>query len=215
MKNLHNDARNRILSIAAQHFALCGFHGSSVREITKDAQVNLAAVNYHFRNKESLYCEVLSSSLRPLNEARIAKLENAAARAGGAPIPLSIVIEIFAEPLFELCRNPSQSNSFLARLIGRSITEPLPFIQAFLTKNQHAFTKRFVQAIRPHAPKMSASEFMWRLSFVIGAFHHTLATMHYMNDLTRGLCQNNDIEQAKAQFVQFAVNTIQEAATGR
>jgi AcrR family transcriptional regulator len=209
MHSNEKKARDRILTVAGQHFAVRGYHGSSVRQITEDAQVNLAAINYHFRNKDSLYCEVLSSVLRPLNQRRIEKLDNAMELAGNASVPLSMLVEILVEPLFELCGDPVHSNSFLARLIGRSVTEPLPFIQTFLANNQHAFTTRFAQAIRRHAPKTSAAEFMWRLSFVIGALHHTLATMHSMSELTRGLCPNNDVEQTTAHFVQFAVDTIQ------
>jgi len=55
---------------------------------------------------------------------------------------------------------------------------------------------------------LSPTEFMWRLSFIVGALHHTLATMHYMDDLTRGLCRGDHAEQATAHFVRFAVNTI-------
>ncbi|MFQ3593470.1 MAG: CerR family C-terminal domain-containing protein [Gemmataceae bacterium] len=47
--------RQRILDAAGSLFAVHGFDAVSIREITKAAEVNTAAVNYHFRNKEELY----------------------------------------------------------------------------------------------------------------------------------------------------------------
>lgn len=48
-------AKDRILSSAKKFFAIKGFETTSVREIAKDAEVNLAAINYHFRSKEELF----------------------------------------------------------------------------------------------------------------------------------------------------------------
>ncbi|MEO6993091.1 MAG: hypothetical protein ABI273_05660, partial [Lacunisphaera sp.] len=52
------------------------------------------------------------------------------------------------------------------------------------------------------------AEFMWRLNFVIGAMHHTLATSHQMSALTRGLCHDNDFDEALRQFIQFAIDAF-------
>lgn len=54
-----NDTRSRILQAAAVVFADFGFERATVRVICDRASVNVAAVNYHFGDKESLYIEVL------------------------------------------------------------------------------------------------------------------------------------------------------------
>ena len=53
------DTRGRILEAAAQVFAEYGFERATVREIVYRAGTNLAAVNYHFGDKASLYEEAL------------------------------------------------------------------------------------------------------------------------------------------------------------
>lgn len=57
--------RERILVEAEALFANNGYHAVSVREITRVAQCNLAAVNYHFGNKQNLYLEVFRSRWLP------------------------------------------------------------------------------------------------------------------------------------------------------
>lgn len=52
-------ARQRILDAAGEIFAEYGYGHVTVRDICKRAGVNVAAVNYYFRNKESLYLDVL------------------------------------------------------------------------------------------------------------------------------------------------------------
>jgi AcrR family transcriptional regulator len=47
--------RQRLLDVAETLFAEHGFAATSVRDITSAAACNLAAVNYHFRDKQNLY----------------------------------------------------------------------------------------------------------------------------------------------------------------
>jgi TetR/AcrR family transcriptional regulator, regulator of cefoperazone and chloramphenicol sensitivity len=54
--------RQRILEAAGEIFAEKGFRETTVREICQAAEVNLASVNYHFRDKESLYIETVRAA---------------------------------------------------------------------------------------------------------------------------------------------------------
>ncbi len=64
-KERSEKTRERILSEAEKLFAQKGYRGVNIREITNEAQCNLAAVNYHFGNKENLYIEVFKSRWLP------------------------------------------------------------------------------------------------------------------------------------------------------
>jgi AcrR family transcriptional regulator len=58
--------REKIIKAASRAFAREGYEGASVRAIVADAEVNQAAINYHFGSKEGLYRAVLQTALRAL-----------------------------------------------------------------------------------------------------------------------------------------------------
>jgi AcrR family transcriptional regulator len=64
-KNGEDLTKERILDTAEILFAQKGYQAVSVRQITSAAECNLAAVNYHFGNKENLYLEVFRSRWVP------------------------------------------------------------------------------------------------------------------------------------------------------
>ena len=55
--------RMKILEVAHKLFAEKGYAGVSIREIASRCDVNVAAINYHFSNKEKLYVETMRSSI--------------------------------------------------------------------------------------------------------------------------------------------------------
>ena len=62
------DTKSRILDVANELFATRGFDGTSVRDIANEADVNLAAINYHFKNKENLYHKVFDHNYKKMEE---------------------------------------------------------------------------------------------------------------------------------------------------
>ncbi len=204
--------RERILDASEVAFAVHGFNGVSLRDIVKRAGVNLAAVNYHFGDLESLYLEVIRRRIRPLNEARIARLDRAVQEAGDGPPALTEIVEILVRPVFELHGDATRGGPHFVRLLARSLWEPLPFVKGLLAEDFHPTLMRFSQVLRRQVPHLAPEDFMWRMSFIVGAMQHTLGTMHQMHALTRGICPDNDHHGALARFVESAVAVLKSPA---
>src|SRR3982751_5339245 len=100
MTTAHFSTKDRILGAAEELFAQYGFSGTSLRQVTSRADVNLAAVNYHFGSKENLINEVFRRRMDEMSQARLSAL--ATAQTLPAPERLAGVLAAFIEPALAL-----------------------------------------------------------------------------------------------------------------
>jgi AcrR family transcriptional regulator len=155
----------RILDAAEKLFGHNGFDATSLRDITAEAQVNLAAVNYHFQSKESLVDAVIVRRLEPVNRRRIEMLNVA------GPTPsIEQVVEAFIAPV--ILQGDMQN---AAPLIGRVLSNPAEFAVRIFQKQLAPVARRFEEAIAAAVPGIPAEERFWRLHFMAGTMTHVLA----------------------------------------
>ena len=92
----HFSTKERILGAAEELFAQHGFAGTSLRQVTSRADVNIAAVNYHFGSKDNLVHEVFRRRMDVMSAQRLEALAKAVAAAPGElePILAALVDEM-------------------------------------------------------------------------------------------------------------------------
>jgi AcrR family transcriptional regulator len=61
------DTRRSILIIAEKLFSELGYEGTSTRQISKEAGVNLAMINYYFGSKEGVFMEIVKNRIQDFN----------------------------------------------------------------------------------------------------------------------------------------------------
>ncbi len=177
------ETRTRILDAAQALFASHGFDATSMRMITADAGVNLAAVNYHFGSKDALVQAVLRRHLQPLNSQRIQALDEAEALADGAPVKPHVLVESFFRSPLELAAGSDAGREFM-RLIGRTFTEPSPTVRAFLVSEYAEVMSRYRDAFCRALPTVPVEDILWRLHFMLGAMSHAVAGIDALQVLT-------------------------------
>jgi len=119
MANTKNNAtaqetRRKLLNAAGEVFAEKGLHGTLIRDITDRAGVNLAAVNYHFKDKLELYLAVMRQiHAVALNDALPLMAE-------GSP---QEGLRAFVAGVMNTLLNPRQP-AWYSTLIARELSEP-------------------------------------------------------------------------------------------
>ncbi len=171
----NNDTRERILDVAERLFMAHGYDGTSMRQITGEAGVNLAAVNYHFGSKEALIQEVFRRRLDWLNEERMRVLDRHEAEADGQPVKPSLIVDAFFGTLLRMAEDEARGGMTFLRLLGRTLTEPSEFIRAFLAHEYKAVMERFKEALFRSLPDVPKAEIVWRFHFMLGATSYAIA----------------------------------------
>jgi len=172
------DTKSRILDFAEQLFSADGVDRVSIRDITDAAEVNIAAVNYHFGGKDELIAAVFDRRLKPLNQARIdaiVEVERVAAAGDKAP-KVEAVLEAFVVPTISCCADGGKGGSAFEKLIGRCLAEPRPEIESLLKRQFDPLVEVLHGALVKACPHLSRTEIFWRMKFTFGALHHWLLT---------------------------------------
>lgn len=169
------DTKTRILDAAENLFAGNGFHNTSLRAITKDAQVNLAAVNYHFGSKEALIEQVFERRLLPINKIRQAKLEaiRDRARETNSPPKVEETLRALIEPVIHFRETEPGSDAFIT-LVSRTMSEPDDRLREILMKHFRPLFFLCHEILAKALPNLPREVLFWRLQFSIGVMSHTL-----------------------------------------
>ncbi len=169
------ETRSRILDAAETLFVEHGFEATSMRMITSQAGVNLAAVNYHFGSKDALIQEVFRRRLAELNRQRLAMLDQLEAEAGSAPLKPSRIVEAFFGTALALAADTEHGGHTFMRLLGRTYTEPNAFVRQFLAEEYAGVLERFLGALYRSLPDVPREEILWRFHFMMGAMSYAIA----------------------------------------
>ena len=162
--------------MAEELFGEQGLHRVSIRDITRNAKVNLAAAHYHFGSKEDLIAAVFERRVVPLNEARLTALDAVEKAARKKSPKLEDILEAFIRPALQSSLKESKGGTAFSKLFGRCLSEPSPEVEALLKKQFEPLAERMHAALKKSLPHLSRSEIFWCMKFTYGALHHWLLT---------------------------------------
>lgn len=195
-----------ILDAAEDLFARQGYDGTSVREITRAAGVNVAAVHYHFGAKDALLRAVTDRVVEPLNAQRFGLLD--VLEAAGDPPALRAVMEAFVRPDITAIQRLGLRGPRVARFLGRTYSDQTPWIREMAQDQFGAAGSRFLPLLAAAAPHLGTDEVRWRLEQVVAVVVHTFATW------PEAPLTDRAAEHEIARLVAFTTGAMGAPATG-
>ena len=205
MTEAKTDTKERILDAAEPLFADHGFAATSMRSITARAEVNLAAVNYHFGSKEALIDAVFTRRLHPLNEERLERLAQVEAESSDQAPSLEQIVESFVGPALRL----GHDQPVFMRLLGHALSEPS--VREMFTEQFREVFQRFSVALKRALPSLPPEELVWRFLFMVGAMAYSMAMACDINRMSHGLCKSDDVEATLRRLVPFLAAGMRSA----
>ncbi len=200
--------RDRVLRAAEYCFTEHGYEGSSLRQITHQARVNLAAVNYHFSSKRELWLEVMQRRLAPLNAERVRMIEAARREAPpGQPLTLEQLCEAMVLPIAKVFDHRNDCCLTVARMVGRAINVPPALSKELNRRILDQFGRMFRQALREALPGVPPVEVDWKFYFLMSSMLGALAWQGRQADADKRL-DNADLEPMLRRLAVFMASGL-------
>ncbi len=192
----------RILDVAEELFALHGYDGVTMRQISTGAQVDVALANYHFGKKLDLFYAVFHRRAELLGNTRREVLRNSLEVASGQPQTLEQIIEAFLLPLkfAQESGDPGWKN-YMA-LLAYVMTSPV-WSKTLMKNNFDKHVSEFIEALRIIFPTAKEEDLHWCYHYVSGALALTLAQTGRIDRLSGGKCHSSDFDAAYQRMIPF------------
>ena len=201
--------RSAILSAAERLYAARGFADVTMRDIVALADVNLAAVNYHFGSKDELIAELFMTRGLVTNRERLNELK-AAEEVGGGRADIVAIFTALVGPPLRGCLGPERQRSDAARFMIRASIEAVPPIRKI--KNREVdHLRRFAAAMRRTLPDHDEADLYWGIHFALAMAHQTIRDSERLVKMSDGACDLADVGGIIARIVGVSVLAL----TGR
>ncbi len=188
-----------ILNAAETLYAERSFGEVSLRDIVAAADVNLAAVNYHFGSKDELLADLFLSRASALNRERFAELK---AAEDPGPADVEAILRALAGPPLRWCLGADRQRSAAARFMTRASVETVPPIRKIVERDI-SHLRRFADALRRALPGREDVDVYWGLHFTLAMIRQTITDSDRLRKLSGDLCDLDDVDAIIARIVRL------------
>jgi AcrR family transcriptional regulator len=198
-----DQTRTAILAAAERLYADRGFGDVTLRDIVSEANVNLAAVNYHFGSKDELIAELFVTRSLALNKERLRELREAE-DAGNGCADIADILRALVGPTLRGCLGPENQRSTPARFMIRVSIESVPAIRR-IRNREIDHLRKFISAMKRSLPDRSDVDLYWGLHFALAMAQQTVRDSERLTKLSEGKCDVDDVEGVISRVVDVAV----------
>ena len=163
MEDQPTETRERLLDAAETLFADRGFEAVSLRDITSQAEANVAAVNYHFGGKENLINAVMGRHAMPINDERIQRLDALLSQKKEPTV--REVVDAFLRPLMNRILEKENAQQLFAKFMARMMSEGASGLPEEMLPHFQEMASKVVAGFQAAVPGLSEEQGYFRLKF--------------------------------------------------
>ncbi|WP_287818182.1 TetR/AcrR family transcriptional regulator, partial [Idiomarina sp.] len=155
--------QKKILNAAEMLFSRDGFEQTSLRQITQEAGVNLASVNYHFGSKKALIQAVMARYLvifMPVLEEQLQQAEQQ------SELKTEELFKRFKIPLAKLTEVNKQGPDIFLRLLGFAYSEIQGHLRKYTQQEFGGVLQHLLALLKRANPHLDEQQMFWRLHFI-------------------------------------------------
>lgn len=194
--------RERILDAAEELFAVHGFDGVTVRQVTRKAAVDVALAHYYFGTKKGLFDSVFLRRAAVINDARLKAIDDYQINPGPGGATVEGFIQAFLDPIIErLANNEPGWKNYLA--IVAQVNNTPKWGGETMARYFDPIIHRLIDAIRGIMPGAHDVDLYWSYQFLSGALTLTFAETGRIDLLSSGLCRSSDYEAMRTRMAPF------------
>jgi AcrR family transcriptional regulator len=198
--------QDRILDSAERLFCEKGYAETSIRDITSQANCNVAAVNYHFGSKDNLYYKVFQRYLSTLRDVRLESINRVMSQ---EDVSLERLLHAFAVSFIEPLLDKDRSRIFM-RLMVREMLDPHLPKRLFADEMAAPTMKSFGRALMKLCPRLDDRDALMSMLSVIGQLIHIVHLENIFDDkMIEGL-EMPDLNEMVEHIVRFSAAGITE-----
>ena len=182
MTGNHQSTKDRLLDAAEYLFAEKGFNDVSIRELAAAAEVNVAAVNYHFQGKENLFHEVILRRFVVQRDRTLAALDGLLAETDGHPRVDQVIETLVRQHLEGALASPG-SASFLALMARQMQPGHAHMAGTFFREMVAPIFGGFSRSIIAARPCLESEQVSWISASMVGQIHHFIMRWQKRQDM--------------------------------
>jgi len=203
------ETHERILLAAERLFSEKGFEATSVRDITTEADCNVASVNYHFGGKESLYLEAFRSLLSEVRDRRIESMRRDMTER--PEMSLEDFVASFATAFMVPLVDQSRGRFFLG-FFGHEMNDPHLPPRVFVDEFIRPLAEVSIEGFERFGPPMEPMVQRLCLMSVVGQLLHAIkARVLFAND-QEPVMVPADLEEHVRHIIRFSAGGIRACA---
>jgi len=204
--------KTKIIDVAERLFAEKSIDGVSIRMIVAEAEVNLAAIHYHFGSKEDLLKAVLHRFVDRVNNQRLTLLDEL--ERANETLEVEQIIGAFLIPVSKWVKQEPEKIKSAMKIVSQIHSDPMRF-QNIVGDIFGEVARRFLIAFKQAMPELSETELTWRFKFMLGSMFAIVTNAPLSKKLGMTGAPQNDMKKSLTYVANFVAAGFRAPATNK